>query len=243
MRITQAHDPVGKAHPLVLIVGGPGVGKTSLGHSFDTLLLDFDKGSHRSVNRRAVGHPDRWADVEATFTERALAPYAGVTIDTVNSALAMITVALCAQSASYGVNGVLTPRGWGELQRRFAQVLTQLDSLGKNVLMLAHAKEVRDGDRWTVRADISGGSFNEVMRRADVVGHLVERSGRRVLEFSRSDRFPLAKSPGWSAMEVPPIAQAGAFMADLFDRYRAAYGVRVSATPARVAAVRSAVRA
>ena len=62
-RIIKATDPITVEHPLFLIVGQPGIGKSSLGYSCaEPLLLDFDGGAYRAVNRRDTWPISAWSD-------------------------------------------------------------------------------------------------------------------------------------------------------------------------------------
>jgi hypothetical protein len=240
MRIIEPTEPISVEHPVVLIVGQPGICKTSLGYSFNTLLLDFDGGAHRAVNRGRTARLAVWRDLD--LGREAYAGFSGVTLDTVERCLGMATAALlAAREANYGSNGSLNQRGWAELKRRFGSVLETFRSYELDVLLLAHAKDTRDGDTRQVRADIPGGSYGEVMKRADFVGYLSMQGGRRVLDFSPTDRF-IGKNPaGWPPIPVPPAEDARSFMAELFDEGRKALGV-VSAESARVAAAVDAWR-
>ena len=73
MKIIKGTDSISVEHPVFLIFGQPGIGKSSLGYSTkDPLLLDFDKGAHRAANRRDSLVIDGWKDVldrgEVTMT-------------------------------------------------------------------------------------------------------------------------------------------------------------------------------
>jgi hypothetical protein len=226
MRIIQPTEAIPVAHPKVLIVGPTGIGKSSLASSFDSLLLDFDGGAHRAVNRRAVAAIESWGDVELG----ALQPYAGVAIDTVERCLGMMSVALIAENPRNGSNGSLTPLGWGRLKRRFRAMLDAVEGYGLDLLFVAHAKEFREGELTLVRADIPGGSYGEVLKVADFVGHLSMVNGRRILDFNPTDCF-VGKNPGgWPAIVVPAPEHARDFMTELFDQARQALGRRSEAS-------------
>jgi hypothetical protein len=65
MRIIKATDSIPVDHPVFMIFGQPGIGKSSLGYSCkDVLALDFDKGAHRAANRRDTLVIDTWKDIE-----------------------------------------------------------------------------------------------------------------------------------------------------------------------------------
>src|SRR5262245_20236763 len=221
MRIIPPSTAIAVEHPVILIVGQWGIGKTSLGTSLNTLLLDFDQGAARAQRSAPVAVIGRWSDVDTR--EHVFQGFDAVTIDTVEGCLQMLAADILERHC--GAHGALNQRGWGVLKRRFAQFLGQLRGYGKDILLLAHVKDIRDGDRVRTVARIPGGSYHEVMRIAHVVGHLHLVNGRRVFDANLTERFPSGKNPGqWPALEIPPADQARAFMRDLFEQTRQALG-------------------
>lgn len=218
-----------------MIFGQPGICKSSLGYSCkDPLLRDYDKGAHRAANRRDTLLIDSWADVAESNDAHALEGYATVVEDTVGRCLDLITADIAATDPKKAPGGNLTQQGWGVLKNRFRQHVATLRSLGKDVLLIAHDKEDKDGDTRIVRPDIVGGSYSEVMKVADFVGYVYMNGRDRVLDFNPTDRW-VGKNPGgWAPFKVPPVAKAQAFMAELFDRGREALG-QISEASAKVA--------
>lgn len=226
MRIIKANEAIPVAHPVFLIFGQPGIFKSSLGYSGkDPLTLDFDKGAHRAANRRDTLVIDSWGDVvELMANQTALDPYATINIDTVGRALDLITADIAATDPKKAPGGNLSQQGWGVLKNRFRMWISSMRALGKDVLLIAHDKEDKDGDVRIVRPDIVGGSYGEVMKVADFVGYGYMAGRDRLLDFNPTDRW-IGKNPaGWAAFKVPPVAQATTFMAELFDRGREALG-------------------
>lgn len=232
MQIVEPGQPIPVDHPVILLVGEWGIGKSSIGSSLDTTLIDFDEGASRAVNRRHVALVRRWSDVNITQLRGRKA----VTIDTVEGCLKLLQADIL-RNAKYGTAS-LNQLGWAELLRRFGAFLGELRAEGLDVLLLAHAKPVRDeSGKVRVAARIPGGSYHEVMRLAHVVGYLHLRNNRRVIDFELTDRFQ-GKNPGqWPLVEVPPIAEARSFMAAMFDQARGVLGAAERAQAAAVATV------
>jgi hypothetical protein len=115
-------------------------------------------------------------------------------------------------------------QGWGTLKTRFRQHVANLRALGKDVLLIAHDKEDKDGDTRIVRPDIVGGSYGEVMKVADFVGYVYMSGRDRVLDFNPTDRWVGKNPAGWAPFKVPPVGKATNFMAELFDKGREALG-------------------
>lgn len=226
MRIIKATDPIPVDHPVFLIFGQPGIMKTSLAYSAtDTLLLDFDRGAHRAINRKDTLVIDGWADVvELLNNVDALDPYATVAVDTVGRCLDVMTADIIRETPKLGPGGNLSMQGWGVLKKRFQSFIATLRTLGKDVVLIAHDKEDKDGDTRVVRPDIAGGSYGEVMKVSDFVGYAYMAGKDRVLDFNPTDRW-IGKNPAaWSAFKVPAPAKATTFLAELIDQGRDALG-------------------
>jgi hypothetical protein len=226
VRIIKATDSIPVDHPVFMIFGQPGIGKSSLAYSCkDVLALDFDKGAHRAANRRDTLVIDSWKDVEELMaTPDGLDGYHALAVDTVGRCLDVLTAHLARQDPKKFPGGVPGLQGWGALKNHFRQWIAALRGLGKDVLLVAHDKEDKDGDTRIVRPDIVGGSYAEVMKVADFVGYLQMSGKDRVLDFNPTDRW-IGKNPaGWAPFRLPPAAKSTEFLADLFAKGRAALG-------------------
>lgn len=233
--IIKGTEPITVEHPIFALFGRPGICKTSLAYSAPKpLLLDFDGGAHRAVNRRDTLRITSWADVAELMADaHAIEPYDTFVVDTVGRALDVITADIAATEPKKAPGGVLSLQGYGTLKTRFRQWMATLRSHGKDVVLLAHDREEKDGDATIVRPDIIGASLGEVMRVADFVGYLYMSGKDRVLDFNPTDRW-VGKNPGaWAPFKVPAAANAQTFMADLMVKGREALG-QVSAESAKV---------
>lgn len=226
MNIIKGTESIPVEHPVFMIFGQPGIGKSSLAYSCkDVLSLDFDKGAHRAANRRDTLIIDSWKDVEELMASHdALEPYQALAVDTVGRCLDVLTAHLAKNDPKKFPGGVPGLQGWGALKTHFRNWIAALRLLGKDVLLVAHDKEDKDGDTRIVRPDIVGGSYAEVMKVADFVGYLQMSGKDRVLDFSPTDRW-IGKNPGgWAPFKLPPVAKSSEFMAELFKQGREALG-------------------
>lgn len=235
MKIIKGDEPISVEHPVFCWFGQPGIGKSSLGYSTkDPLALDFDAGAHRAANRRDTLAIASWADVVELMEDKAaLEPYATVVVDTVGRCLDVMTADIIEKTPKLGPNGNLSQQGWGILKTRFRTWISQLRTLGKDVALIAHDKEDKDGDTRVVRPDIVGGSYGEVMKVSDFVAYMYMSGKDRILDFNPTDRWVGKNPAGWKPFAVPPIGKAQTFMADLFDQGRKALGT-ISETSAKV---------
>lgn len=200
LKITRAADPITVDRLNMVIYGPPGIAKTSLAFTAaDPLLLDFDNGSHRAANRKDVVRVSEWQDV-AAMTAEDLAPFKTVIVDTAGRALDALTVDIIRANPKHGRGGALTLQGYGELKSRFGSFLKLLNSFGKDVVLIAHMDEQRNGDDVIERLDVQGGSKGEIYKSADAMGRLVIANGQRRLMFSPTDAA-FGKNPG----QLPPL--------------------------------------
>lgn len=204
LKITRASDPIRVDRLNMVIYGPPGIAKTSVAFTSDApLLLDFDNGAHRAVNRKDVVRVSEWADV-ADMTAEDLAPFKTVIVDTAGRALDALTVDIIRANPKHGRGGALTLQGYGELKARFGAFLKLLNSFGKDVVLIAHMDEQRNGDDVIERLDVQGGSKGEIYKAADAMGRLVILNNQRWLRFSPTDAA-FGKNPGQlEPLKVPP---------------------------------------
>jgi hypothetical protein len=195
LKITKAADPITVERLNVVIYGPPGLGKTSLAFTAEApLLLDFDNGSHRAAGRKDVVRISDWSEV-AGITAEDLAPYRSVIMDTAGRALDVLTADIIRTNPKHGRGGALSLQGYGELKSRFVAFLKLLNSFGKDVVLIAHMDEQRNGDDVIERLDVQGGSKGEIYKAADAMGRLVMEGGKRMLKFSPADAA-FGKNPG-----------------------------------------------
>jgi len=220
LKITRASDPITVTRLNMVIYGPPGIAKTSLAFTAEApLLLDFDNGSHRAANRKDVVRVSAWGDV-AGMTAEDLAPFNTVVVDTAGRALDALTVDIIRANPKHGRGGALSLQGYGELKSRFGAFLKLLNSFGKDVVLVAHMDEQRNGDDVIERLDVQGGSKGEIYKSADAMGRLVISNGQRRLLFSPTDAA-FGKNPG----QLPPLdvphfdkPEFATFLADVIQR-------------------------
>ena len=184
LRIIKSNEPIKVEQLVVVIYGSPGLGKSTLGFTADSpILLDFDKGAYRSAVRGDSVPVESWTDVTG-ITSDDLTGYNTVVVDTAGRALDFLTADIIRRNAKLGRGGALTLQGYGALKSEFTAWLKMVKLLGKDVVLIAHSSEEKNGDDLLERLDVQGGSKGEIYKSADAMGRLTLVNGKRVLNFS-----------------------------------------------------------
>lgn len=204
LKITRSDEPITVSNIVICVYGQPGLGKTTLGMTTEApLLLDFDRGAHRAALRGDSVQIEQWADV-ADMSAGDLAPYSTIVVDTVGRLLDVLAASIIADNPKMkGYGGALSLQGYGALKSAYAGWLKTLRAYGKDVVLLAHDKEDKQGDDLIVRPDIQGGSYAEVVKSADAIGYLHAVNRDRVMDFALSDRW-IGKDPAQIGKVIVP---------------------------------------
>lgn len=203
LKITRASDPIHVNRINVCIYGQPGAGKTSLAFTASRpLLLDFDQGAHRAAGRKDTVQVKQWNDV-ANIGENDLADFDTIIVDTAGRALDCLATDIMRRNPKAGRGGALTLQGYGTLKAEFVAFLKLLNGFGKDVVLIAHMDEQRNGDDIIERLDVQGGSKGEIYKAADAMGRVFVKGGQRQLDFSpREGSF--GKNPGQlEVLDIP----------------------------------------
>jgi len=217
LRILKSSDPIKVERLNLCIYGQPGAGKSSLAFTAEApLLLDFDQGAHRAANRKDIVRVTSWGDV-ADLTPEDLAAYKTVVVDTAGRALDVLTADIIRRNPKAGRGGALTLQGYGTLKAEFVAWLKALNACGKDVVLIAHMDEQRNGDEIIERLDVQGGSKGEIYKAADAMGRVSVKGGARTLNFNPTEAA-FGKNPGQLAvLEIPHPDKAPDFLAGVIQ--------------------------
>ena len=187
INITKADEVIEVKNICFTVYSQPGLGKTSLSFTASKpLLLDFDKGAYRAVDRKDVVQVESWADV-AGITKSDIDGFDTIIIDTVGKALDFLAADIIRANSKLSYGGALNQQGWGQLGVRFSAFLKLLRGFGKDVILLSHMDEKPDGDTIKERLKIQGGSKDLVLTDSDVIARISIYNRERHLVFSPTE--------------------------------------------------------
>ena len=223
LKIVAASDPLPIENIILTIYAAPGVGKTSLSQSADApLTLDFDKGIYRAANRKASVTITKWSDV-AFMTPEDLAPYKTIVIDTAGRALDALSQDIIENNPKAGkADGSLSLQGFGALKSRFAQWQSFLRSQGKDIILICHMDEQKNGDETQERIDAQGSSKNEIYKSSDAMCRIrLDNRDNRYLDFDpRQGGF--GKNPAQlPKVPIPNLKEHPDFLAGVIAQIKA----------------------
>lgn len=220
IKIIKSTDKIIINTLVMVIYGQPGVGKSSFGFTAENpLLLDFDKGAYRSKQRKDTLDISSWKDIiELMRTPDVMADYKTIVVDTTGRCLDFLTQYIIAESPKFGnKNGNLTMQGWGELKILFTQWLKQLRMLGKDIILVAHEREDKEGDNTRKRPDMQGGSYAELLKVADLIGYLSMENNRASINFTPCDAFYAKNAANIQTQYIPSYVDVPNFAAKLLS--------------------------
>jgi hypothetical protein len=221
MPITKKDEPL-KERPLIIaIYGGPGLGKTSLANTArDPIILDFDRGIDRSYNRQDSLQPRDWEEVMALEAEGAFKPYKTRVIDTAKAALDDFLMTYVRKIDPKNRSNKLA--AYGAIGDEFKVFVNNCRNEQSDLLIIAHAKEKEEGGLNMTIPDITGQSYQLVLRIADMVGFVYTRANKRMIRFDPTDETKGKNVAQFPETEIPDVSDPAykTFISDLFDRVR-----------------------
>lgn len=219
MAIIKKTDVFPKRPVIIVIYGTPGVGKTSLFNtSKNPILLDCDRGADRSINRQDTIVANSWKEV--LQDEGEIKNYSTLGIDTAKATLDdFLMTHVIEQDYKLKTNKL---KAYGAIGDEFKLFVNRRRNDGVDIVVIAHAKEDKDGDIIKLSPDVTGQSKDLLLRIADQVGFLTMVNNKRTLTFEPTDKTVgknVAKLP---TMEVPdetdPAFQT--FMAEIIEKVK-----------------------
>jgi len=202
MPVYEAASKLPQRPPIILLYGEQGTSKTSIFHTCETPIhIDFDKGVSRSIGRKTTFIPDNWAEVISEGNRGLFKQYKTIGIDTIKAALDDYIAPHVVEVDYRLVKNKL--QKFGEVGDQFKQFLLNRQSENNAIFIIAHNR--RDEDTKRVQPDITGGSYQLVMRKADQVGYVFYKNNERWITFTPTEQVVAKNIAGIADMPIPPL--------------------------------------
>lgn len=246
-KLVRPTDSIDVKHLGALIFGSPGSRKTSAAQTCDSpFTLAFDPGIYRAYGRKECAQFEHWQDVVDLVAGKgdpqlleAWASCKTVVLDTVGAGMKKLADALVKDNAKNGNRlGGLSLAGYGVLANQFSAFVNSLFETGKDLVMIAQEdSEKRGDDQYYMPSFIGQKFYNTAMEYADMVGYMHFDNGKRVIDFTPTDRW-FAKVPptGWGQIQLPDFKAEPQWLGKLLAEAKASMG-RISEQSAKVAGV------
>lgn len=223
MPILKKEEPIPARPVIIFIYGEPGIGKTSLSNTSNLpLLIDFDRGKDRAIFRQDTLVVGTWDDIQKEEKDKTFTGYQTITIDTAKAALDdFLMTWVIKQDYRLGKNKL---KAYGAIGDEFKLFINRRREQQCDIVIIAHAKEEKDGDIVKRVPDVTGSSYSLLLRIADQVGYMSMKNNRRTLQFEPTDTT-IGKNVAELAMIDIPIAgtlEFKTFMAGIIDQTREA---------------------
>lgn len=207
MAIVKKNEAMPKRPTVTVLYGQPGCGKTSLCNTAkNPLLIDCDRGADRAINRQDSLVCNSWTDI--VKEKESFKDYDTIIIDTAKACLDDFLMTYVKEKDDTCKKNQL--KAYGAIGQEFKEIVSYIRSLDKDVIIIAHAKEDKDGDVTKFAPDVTGGSKELILRIADQVGFVSVVNQKRTIRFEPDERI-IGKNVAKLPMQVIPDESDPAF--------------------------------
>lgn len=202
MPILKKEESLPERPVVIVLYGEPGIGKTSLFNTSDQpLLIDFDRGVDRSINRQDTLIVHKWEDVQLEENSGTFGIYKTIGIDTAKAALDDFLMSYVVKQDYSAAKNKL--KAYGAIGDEFKLFVSNRRSENADLIIIAHAKDEKEGDLIKKIPDVTGQSYNLLLRIADQVGYMKTINNKRTIQWEPTDttigknvaRLPVTEIP------------------------------------------------
>lgn len=213
----------------ILIAGYPGIGKSTLGLSAPKPLhIDVDFGADRIEPRyrKDFIQPKSYDEILTDLVPANLTDYETLVFDTGGKLISLISLWAIKKDPKYSQkDGSLSLKGYGFVGKEFTRLMDYcFYDLDKNIVMIFHAIEEKDGDNTKLRIKVEGQTKNNVWETQDLGGFVEMYGNERTIGFSNCERYFAKGTRGINGViKIPELKpnSPNDFLARLFEKYNA----------------------
>lgn len=211
----------------ILIAGFPGIGKTTLALSAPKPLhIDVDRGVDRvqAKNRRDFIQPENYEEL-LTDLKSDLSDYETLVFDTGGKLLDLMKPYVIKQDSknSQKDGQTLSIKGYGAVGKEFQRLMDYaFYQLNKNIVVIFHAKEEKEGESTKLRILVEGSTKDNVWQPMDLGGFMEMSNNKRTLGFSNCEKYFAKGTHGIKGIiELPDLENEtiqNNFLTKLFEK-------------------------
>jgi len=183
MIIEKTDDIKAEDNIVMILYGRGGVGKTTFAATAPKpLIIDFENGTkylgerglHCDVIRMA-----QWFTRDDLVQLKSLFPkYDTIILDPIGEAMEKLMASPALDGKKFRqADGTLSMAGWGEAKKKMKKLVKWLRDAGKNVILIAHVAEGKDGEQTTYRIQIATKLSDELPTMVDIISYMGIRKG------------------------------------------------------------------
>lgn len=225
----------------ILIAGYPGIGKSTLGLSAPKPLhIDVDFGSDRIEPRyrKDFIQPKSYDEILTDLVPENLTDYETLVFDTGGKLISLMSLWAIKKDSKYGQrDGSLSLKGYGFVGKEFQRLMDYcFYELDKNIVMIFHAIEDKDGDNTRLRIKVEGQTKNNVWETQDLGGFVEMFGNDRTIGFSNCERYFAKGTRGINGIiKIPALGPTSPndFLTKLFEQYNAKAAAEVAENNAK----------
>ena len=213
----------------MLIAGYPGIGKSTLALSApNPLHIDVDFGIDRIEPRyrKSYIQPRSYDGILEDLTPINVQGFDTLVFDTGGKLISLMSLwAIKKDPKNAKKDGSLAIQGYGCVKREFNRLMDFcFYELQKNIVIVFHAKEDKDGDVTRLRIKVEGSTKEDVWEPMDLGGFVEMYGNDRTIGFSNCERYFAKGTRGISGIHrIPALTPTSPndFLTKLFAEYNA----------------------
>lgn len=207
-QLIHEDEPLPPKNLVAIIFGEPGVGKSSLAFTAASpLMMDFDKGLERAVGRKLSVKLSTWEDALQFIESDTITINKILTliVDTAGTMLDdYLSHHIIKMDEKFGNGaGGLGLRGFGVMKDSADKFISKAQKLGVDLIFVCHTAQEKDGDTIRLQPKMTGGAYQILLAKSDLVGYMEMRNGKITIDFNPTTRHTGKNCAQLPLMDVP----------------------------------------